>query len=307
MKSRRYFCRWLFTVLLLLLPSRALPVPKRMEMAITIDDLPSHGPLPAHMTRVGIAKSIIQTLKDNRVPRVYGFINAGRIEHDPASAPVLKLWIDAGFLLGNHTYAHRDINTTDVSVFEHDIEANEPLLKSLMRARDWHWFRYPFLRRGDTIEKRRTVRTYLHKHGYKIAHVTLDFQDYAWSAPYARCVAAGDSKAIEWLKTSYLDAAREYISLGQRMAYMLYGRNIKHVLLLHVGAFDSIMLPALLAQLKQQGVHFVSLRDAAADPAYRDDPDTDGGSMLDGLLQAKHLQYPPHAQKPLQALDSICR
>ncbi len=45
-----------------------------------------------------------------------------------------------------------------------------------MGSRDWHWFRYPFVHQGDTIEKRRAVRTYLREHGYKIAEVTLDFQ-----------------------------------------------------------------------------------------------------------------------------------
>jgi hypothetical protein len=43
---------------------------------------------------------------------------------------------------------------------------------------------------------------------------------------------------------------------------MLYGRDIKHVLLLHFGPFDSVMLPELLDQLTRQGVRFVSLPDA---------------------------------------------
>jgi peptidoglycan-N-acetylglucosamine deacetylase len=35
---------------------------------------------------------------------------------------------------------------------------NEPLLKSLMGKGDWHWFRYPFLHEGETVEKRRAER-----------------------------------------------------------------------------------------------------------------------------------------------------
>jgi len=31
----------------------------------------------------------------------------------------------------------------------------------LMVGQDWHWFRYPFLWEGDTLEKRHAVRAYL--------------------------------------------------------------------------------------------------------------------------------------------------
>ena len=299
----------LLAAVLLLFCTCSFAAAEEMVMAITLDDLPSHGLLPPQMTRVGIAESVIRTLKDNGVPSVYGFINGGRLASEPASVPVLKLWIDAGFLLGNHGYAHRDLNTTDVEVFERDIDANEPLLETLMEGSDWHYFRYPFVRQGDTLEKRRAVRTYLSEHGYKIADVTLDFQDYAWNTPYVRCIAAGDAKAIEWLKASYLAAAREHVAVGRQMAHMLFGRDIKHVLLLHISPFSSIMLPALLAQLREQGAHFVSLPDAEADPAYRYDQDVvpDRGPLLDGLLQAAHMTYPPHAETPLQTIGSICQ
>jgi peptidoglycan-N-acetylglucosamine deacetylase len=280
------------------------------EMAVTFDDLPRHGTLPPGTTRAEIARRIIGALQANRVPSVYGFVNARRLTDDPANAEVLKLWVDAGFLLGNHTYAHSDLHTSDAQAFEEDIVADEPALESLMGTRDWHWFRYPFLHEGDTIEKRRTVQTYLHDHGYKIAQVTLDFQGYAWNEPYARCIAAGDLPAIAWLKASYLSSAAESVSLGRKTASMLYGRDIKHVLLLHFGPFDSVMLPELLNQLTRQGVRFVSLPDAEEDPAYQTAPEPAAAPMSGGILeraiQAKHLPHPPHADRPLEKLSTLC-
>ena len=44
---------------------------------------------------------------------------------------------------------------------------------------DWHWFRYPYLHEGDTLEKRHAVIKYLQEYNYKVAEVTLDFEDYA--------------------------------------------------------------------------------------------------------------------------------
>jgi hypothetical protein len=48
------------------------------KLAVTIDDLPSHGALPKGMTRPGIAKLTLDAYAAHKVPRVYGYINAGR-------------------------------------------------------------------------------------------------------------------------------------------------------------------------------------------------------------------------------------
>ena len=280
------------------------------EVAITFDDLPAHGDLPAGVSRSGIARNIIRVLKANDVPGVYGFVNAQRQAGDPDKIQVLKIWREAGFPLGSHTFSHIDLTKNTAEAFEEEIAANESTLERLMGNEDWRWLRYPFLHEGDTLGKRRAVRAYLQQQGYRVAQVTLDFEDYAWNNPYARCVARNDKKSIAWLKRSYLETAAEYISLGQKMAVQLYGRDIKHVLLLHIGAFDSVMLPDLLELLKKQGFHFISLGDAESDSAYRADPDAAlqyGGTLLEQFFDSKHLPYPPFQRKPLERLGRICR
>ncbi len=262
------------------------------------------------MTRTEIAKKMIEALKAKGVPGVYGFVNAKNIGGDAEKAGVLKMWTDSGFALGSHTYSHIDLNASSVQAFEDEIVANEFVLQELMGTGDWHWFRYPFLHEGDTLEKRHAVRKYLADHGYKVAQVTLDFADYAWNNPYARCVAKQDTPSIDWLKSSYLSTASEDIALGRKLSVMLFGRDIKYVLLLHVGALDSVMLPDLLDLFKKQGFDFVSLEDAEKDPAYQSDPNAalqHGGTFLEQLIESKHLKYPPHAERPMDKLDAICR
>jgi peptidoglycan-N-acetylglucosamine deacetylase len=280
------------------------------QVAITVDDLPSHGALPPGMTRTDVAKSILKTLKDAHAPKVYGFVNARKLEQHPEDIEVLKLWHSAGFPLGNHTYAHLSLNASTVDEFDQNVSADEPILNSLMGRQDWHWFRYPYLWEGDTLEKRHAVRQYLQDHKYHVAQVTLDFEDYLWNAPYARCAEKNDAASIEWLKSSYMATAAEYIALGQSAAKLLYGRDIKHVLLLHIGGFETIMLPQLLNSLKRQGFQFVALPEAEKDPAYKSDPNLamkDGGTLLDQMLEAKHLNLPPHAEKPYDQINALCR
>jgi peptidoglycan/xylan/chitin deacetylase (PgdA/CDA1 family) len=311
MKRCRPAVRWIFFVFLSCFSAYAILAQKpQLAVAITVDDLPQHGDLPPGMTRSDIAKSMIATFQAKGVPQVYGFMNAKRIGDDPDRSASLRLWVDAGLPLGSHTFSHIDLTTHRAEEFETEIAENEPFLQTLMGTRDWHWFRYPYLHEGDTLEKQRAVSKYLQEHNYKVAEVTLDFADYAWNNPYARCVAKQDSESIAWLKQSYLSTAAEYISLGQKMAVQLYGRDIKHVLLLHIGAFDSVMLPDLLDLLAKQGFHFVTLPEAEKDPAYLRDPDAafkDGGTLLDRLMEAQHLKFPPHTEKPLKKLDEICR
>lgn len=283
---------------------------QNLEVAITVDDLPEHGDLPEGVMRSEIARNMVRTLQAYRVPGVYGFVNAGRIGNDPDLINVLKIWTEAGFLLGSHTYSHPDLTKITARDFEKEIAENEPVLKQWMGARDWHWLRYPFLHEGDTLEKRREVHKYLKQNGYRVAQVTLDFEDYLWNNPYARCVAKNDEKSIAWLKSSYLQTAAEYIALEQKMAAQIYGHDIKHVLVLHIGAFDSVMLPDLLQMLKKQGFHFISLEEAEKDLAYKMDPDAAlkfGGTLLDQFFDSRHLKYPPHAEKPIKALSIVCQ
>lgn len=279
-------------------------------VALTFDDLPLNGDLPPGVTHVQIAKDTLAVLRGHRVPQVVGFVNSKRLENDQDGADALQLWIASGERVGNHTYSHVDLNQSTVEVFERDISQNEPVLELLSEEADWHWFRYPFLREGDTLEKRRAIRTFLSAHGYKIAQVTLDYEDYLWNSPYARCEARHDARSIEWLTTSYLSFASDYIDGNRELAKLVFSHDINHVLLLHLGAFSSTILPQLLDLLQQKGLRLITLEEAESDPAYQSDPDAAsryGGSLLEQWMDARKIPYPKLRAKPYKQLNDLCR
>jgi peptidoglycan/xylan/chitin deacetylase (PgdA/CDA1 family) len=278
------------------------------EVALTFDDLPVHGQLPQGLTRVDIIKSIIHSLQAAQAPAVYGFVNAKGLEQAPPET--LQLWRDAGFPLGNHTFSHMDLNANSLAAFESDLLGNEPTLQRLMGDQDWHWFRFPYLHEGDTAGKHHAIAAFLKEHGYKVAQVTLSFGDYAYNEPYARCLAKNDQPGIEWLKQSYLGGASASLSQGQKAATLIYGRDIKHVMLLHVGGFQTVMLPQLLDLLKQRGFKLITLPEAESDPAYASDPDVSSnwdGTFLQQMMSAKHLSAPPSSEDPSAKLDALCQ
>jgi peptidoglycan/xylan/chitin deacetylase (PgdA/CDA1 family) len=274
-----------------------------------MDDLPVNGMLPPGVTRAETTKNVLAILKKRHVPPVYGFVNAKKLEGNADGAEALKLWA-AAEPVGNHTYSHMDLEQNPAEAFEREIEENEPALELLAAKDNWHWLRYPYLREGDTVEKRRAVRAYLKARGYRIAQVSLDWEDYLWNGAYARCAAKNDAKSIAWLRSSYLNTASEFLDLGREQAKLIYGHDINHVLLMHLGAFSSAILPEALDLLKKKGFKLVTLEEAESDAAYEGDPDVglhDAGTLLDQWMQVKQIKYPEHAEKPYKEIEAVCR
>ena len=275
------------------------------QIAFTWDDLPAHSALPPGETRVEIGRKLIAAMQAEHVPPVYGFVNGIAIDREPDSAPMLLDWRYAGFMLGNHTWSHMNLNTMDLIDWEADLRKNEPILDKYAAGNDWRWLRYPFLAEGDTPEKRAEARTFLATHGYRIAAVTMSFGDYMWNEPYARCVAKNDDAAIAQLESSYLQAASSDVDFRRAMAKALFGHDIPYVLLMHIGAFDARMLPRLLKLYREKGFTFVTLEEAESDPFYASSVDPslpDEPDSLEGAMTARHIPLPT---RPKLDLDPI--
>jgi len=281
----------------------------RLELAITFDDLPAHGPLPPGVTRMEVAQKIVRAFEGAHVPPTYGFINGLGVERQPADIAVLRLWQDAGNPLGNHTWSHMNLNQHTFDEFEAEVERNEPILKQVMDNREWHWFRFPFLAEGETQPKHDAVRAFLLERGYKIAAVTMSFADYSWNEPYARCAAKNDREAIGALESSYLSAAEENITFYRTLSQSLLHRDIPYVLLMHIGAFDAEMLPRLLDLYRSKGFEFVRLARAESDDYYKVATDRHAPrspDSLEGLAAGRHIPLPPRTSYD-QQLESLCR
>jgi peptidoglycan/xylan/chitin deacetylase (PgdA/CDA1 family) len=297
---------WLLVMALCLL---ALPAAAGPKIAITFDDLPSHSALPQDTTRVEIAQKIIAALKDAKAPPVYGFVNGIRLADDAPSAPVLQLWRDAGFPLGNHTYSHVNLNRHTLAEWEADTLKNEAVLAPLMRGGDWHWLRFPYLAEGDTVAKHDAVRAFLARRHYRIAAVTMSFDDYLWNEPYARCVAKHDDATIAQMETAWLAAAEASLAYYHGLSMQLYRRDIAYVLLMHIGAFDARMLPRLLALYRDKGVTLIGLDDAERDPFYRVETNPGlhaGPETLEQAMQARGVTFPARVVQ-VMPFDTLCR
>jgi peptidoglycan/xylan/chitin deacetylase (PgdA/CDA1 family) len=287
-------------------------------VALTFDDLPLNGTLPQGARQSDFARDTIKVLRKHRIPPSYGFINADKLERNPDGAKALRIWVKGGHPLANHTYTHLDLTKNSVEDFEREILRNEPALELLMppdqegtgSKHDWRWFRYPYLHEGDTLEKRRAVRAFLANSGYRIAQTTLDFEDYLWNSAHARCWQKKDEESLKWLRESYRTAAREFIRLDVGNSRAVFGRDIHHVMLLHLGSFSSHILPDLFEILDEEGFDIVTLEEAQKDPVYDYDPDfadARGGTLVELAMMAKNIPWPANApKKPRDRLRTLC-
>lgn len=291
--------------------TKPLPLQPHPVVALTFDDLPAAGGLRPGETRVDIATRLTNELRAGHLKGVYGFVNAVDLEDDPDTQQALRIWVGAGMNIGSHTWSHPSLTDDTAAAFEHNIALNQPALRQYSRNRNWHWFRYPYLQEGDTLEKRDEVHAWLRQHGYRIAQVTLNFEDDDWGDPYLRCMAKHDGAGIAWLRQSYLQNAAEFIRLGRQQEQIAFGHEIPNVLLLHATEFTTLMLPGLLRLLHQDGFRFAPLPKVEKNPAYALNPAValpQGGTLTQQVLVAHHWKpRPPSFQEPVQQLDSLCR
>ena len=297
------------------LPPAKTPAPRRevVEIAITVDDLPAHGPLAPGQTRLSIVERLLAAFAKHRLPPIYGFVNGKKVDDDPALEAVLRRWISAGQPLGNHAWSHMSLNKRPLADYLADIDRGEAVLKKLVPDPSvWKVYRYPFLFEGDTDEKRSAVRGHLASHGYAIAHVSIDADDWAFNAPFARCAEKGDAPRLAALREEYVAAHVEELGRMRAMGRVLTGREVKQVLLLHAGVADADAIDALLTAYERAGARFIELRAALSDPLYAMDPGPPmraGAAFPYRAAKARGVKAPPpvYARGLEERLDALCR
>jgi len=248
-------------------------------VAVTFDDLPA--------TMAGVADSDAAQLEDvtrrllaavrkHNIPAI-GFVNEGKLFVDGARVAderriaLLKMWLDAGLDLGNHTYSHRDLNTTPLEEFQADVLRGEQVTRALVqsRGRRLQYFRHPFLHVGEKNEKRRAFEAFLARRGYIVAPVTMDTDDYVYAAAYARAVRRGDAAGAARIADDYPRYMEEVFDYFEHVSRRVTGREIPQILLLHANLINADRFAAVAEVLVRRGYRFVPIAEALEDPAYR--------------------------------------
>lgn len=277
----------LFAVVIICLgviAARQQPTPR--EIAITIDDLPVASGLYEDnvSAQSAITARLIAALRRQDIPAI-GFVNEGKLApHDriePARVALLQQWIDGGLELGNHTYSHPDFDGTSLRAYERDAAIGDSVTRSLLAAAHRpapEWFRHPYLSTGPDSATRARFERWLADHGYRVAPVTINDQDYTFANAYERLIARHDSAGMQHVASEYVTYMAAEMAHYEHLSQAMFGRDIRQILLIHASALNADHLSDLAQMLRERGYTFVSLARAVEDSAYRS-PDRYNGPL----------------------------
>ena len=248
-------------------------------VAVTFDDLPatSAGIVANDLATLNeLTRKLLNAVRQYGVPAV-GFVNEGQLFLEGAGPDVvegrigvLRMWLEAGLELGNHTYSHRDLNLMPLEEFEADVVRGEAVTRRLMdgTGQKLRYFRHPFLHVGQELRQRRAFETFLVAHGYTVAPVTVDNDEFVYAAAYARASRRGDAAAASRIGDDYLRYMDEVFAFFEAVSRRVIGREIRQVLLLHANTLNADRFGALAEVLVRRGYRFIPLAQALEDDAY---------------------------------------
>lgn len=250
-------------------------------MAVTIDDLPWVGALAQGSSRAAALRSLADTLKSRGVPAI-GFANCDRAG---AGARDLRMWVDAGLRLGNHTAAHLDLNDAGLEEWLSGVRSCHEMVRDI-NGGDTVWFRYPYLHQGPTPERKAAALATLEELDSPIAHVSIDNSDWILAVAYGDAVSRGDTSRAAAIGEAFVDhivsATQHYRQVAREKA----GRDVPHVLLLHASQLVTDHIGALIDRLRDDHrFRFITIAEAQSDSIYDRPDDYTGENGLSFLYR----------------------
>lgn len=223
------------------------------------------------------------------------FVTCGNGANEPAGLALARAWGDAGHALGNHTMTHLDLNAADVTLarYQQEILDCDRIVAPLPGYRKW--FRFTYLREGNTPEKRDGMRAFLVAQGYRNAYVTLDTSDWRLDEKLNAVLTADPRADVTVIRQAYLDHLRQRATAYRDLSRQHEGRDVPQVMLLHHNLVNALWLKDAIAQFKDMGWTIITPAQAFADPFYQQAPNRQvpGQSLMLSVMRSKGINRWP--------------
>ena len=228
-------------------------------VAFTFDDAPRSA--KGYFDGPTRAQKLIEELKKHELSQVAFFANSKSLDGEGQAR--LLAYANAGHIIANHTHSHPDINKTDLNTYIREIETAHHVLKEYPNFKSW--FRFPYLREGNTIIKRDGVRKYLEKMGYFNAYITLNNYDWYLENLFQQAVQNERKINFDKLKALYIDVLIQGAEYYDSLAVKHLKRAPKHVLLLHEMDLTALFVGDLADAFRKKGWRVISPVEAYQD------------------------------------------
>ncbi|MES2125682.1 MAG: polysaccharide deacetylase family protein [Pseudomonadota bacterium] len=261
------------------------PPAQAQMLAFTFDDGPSIKATPL-LSASQRNDAILAALAAHGVKAAL-FVTAANGADRPQGYALAGAWGVAGHVIGNHTMTHPDLNKATLAQYQQEVLDCDAIIRTLPGYQKW--FRYTYLREGNTPEKRDGMRAFLVQQGYRNAYVSLDTSDWRLDEKLADVLAKNPRADITPIKRAYLSHVRQRALAYRALAQRVQGRDIAQVMLMHHNLLNALWLGDVIAMFRDMGWTIVPPQAAFADPIYQLVPEhaVPGQSLL--LSMARSL------------------
>jgi peptidoglycan-N-acetylglucosamine deacetylase len=240
------------------------------------------------------------------------FATVGPLQNEKGKY-VLSSWNNAGHKIANHTYTHPRFSdpSTTLEMFKEELMKNDSVIRAYSKF--YQYFRFPYLKEGETKEKVEGFRAFLKEKGYKNGHVTIDASDWYIASRLVDRLKENPEADISGFRDFYIEHMYERAEFYDGLAEELTGRKIKHTILLHHNLASAMFLDDLIVHFKAKGWEIIDADKAFKDPIFDEVPTVipAGESLIWALAKQsgkydKDLRYPAENGDYLKAkMDSL--
>jgi len=237
------------------------------------------------------------------------FFVVGHNKLDEKGQYVLNSWNNNGHKIANHTFSHQNFNKDGISLdsYKQDFLMCDSIINGYSNY--YRCFRFPYLKAGNTIEKRDRFRNFLKENEYKNGYVTIDASDWYVNMQLLHCLKKDSLADISKLRKVYIEHLYDRALFYDSLATQLTNRKINHTLLLHHNLSSALFLGDLIQFFKDKGWEILDADKAFEDDVFKEKPKTipSGESIVWALAKQSGkyegvLKYPAEDGEELKII-----
>ena len=210
---------------------------------------------------------ILSALEKHRIKAIM-FV-AGHNKKTANGKYVLSTWNNAGHWLANHTLNHPNFNNDAVTLdaYKSELLLNDSIIRKYSNY--LRYFRFPYLKEGNTPEKVAGFRAFMKALNYKHGHVSIDCSDWYIDSRLRSKLEADPQTNIDGFRSFYLQHIYEKAVFYDSLSLALTGRHVQHSLLLHHNLAAGLFLDDLITYFKRKGWKVMDADKVYNDPFFQ--------------------------------------
>ena len=112
------------------------------------------------------------------------------------------------------------------------------------------------------------MEAFLARHGYRVAPVTIDNQEWIYARAYDHALVRRDRGLADRIASAYVTYMDSVVAYYEAQSRALVQREIPQILLLHANRLNADTTDLLIEMLRARGYRFIDLDEALEDPVF---------------------------------------